>query len=213
MYVCMWCSGATGGQQRDCCSRIFNRMQRSICVCATCTSLFESAHHAHSSLQFYKLCRTATLSRFDLVLLLHCRAHIYILILLLTCVPPVLQAWPKGPITCKWRRRRWLLHDLMLRAKSRMEEATDSAMAYGIAVGSASSKAGAPDEEVEKVMQSIAPIGIERIGKFVADYNKPRPIWLVFNIPQQKHTILSYAKDLRQAGIRVDDDVTRAQRC
>ena len=33
----------------------------------------------------------------------------------------------------------------------------------------------------------------------------------MFNISQQKHTVLSYAKDLRQAEIRVDDDFTRAQ--
>ena len=97
------------------------------------------------------------------------------------------------------------------RAKTRMEEANDSAMAYGLAVGTALSKAGAPDEEVAKVLQSIAPAGVERMGKFVADRNKPRPIRVLFNKLGQKHAILSYAKDLRQAGIRVDDDLRRVQ--
>lgn len=84
-------------------------------------------------------------------------------------------------------------------------------MAYGIAVGAALSKAGAPGEEVDQVLRSTAPIAIQRIGKVAADRSKPRPIRLVFNTPQQKHTVLSYAKDLRQAGVRVDDDLTRAQ--
>ena len=97
------------------------------------------------------------------------------------------------------------------RAKTKAEEANDSAMAYMLAVGNALSKAGAPDEEVTTVVQSIAPAGVERIGRFVADRNKPRPIRVLFNKTGQKHTILSYAKDLRQAGIRVDDDLTRVQ--
>ena len=69
----------------------------------------------------------------------------------------------------------------------------------------------ATDEEVTKVLQFLAPLGVERIGRFVADRNKPRPLRVLFNKPGQKHTILSHAKDLRQAGIRLDDDLTRVQ--
>ncbi len=51
----------------------------------------------------------------------------------------------------------------------------------------------------------------ERIGKFVADRTKPRPVRLVFSSLIYKHSFLEFSKDFRQAGFRLDDDLTKSQ--
>ena len=51
----------------------------------------------------------------------------------------------------------------------------------------------------------------ERIGRVSVGSEKARPIRITFHTMFHKHAFLAYAKDLRQAGIRVDDDLTRLQ--
>ena len=51
----------------------------------------------------------------------------------------------------------------------------------------------------------------ERIGRVSVGTEKARPMRITFHAMWQKHTFLAYSKDLRQAGIRVDDDLTRLQ--
>ena len=84
-------------------------------------------------------------------------------------------------------------------------------IAYEHAVIAAFSKYGIPEEELDQVM--LSPVADERRGKFAADRTRPQPVRLIFNTPQQKRKVLAYAKELRvrQAGFKVDDDLTRAQ--
>ena len=63
----------------------------------------------------------------------------------------------------------------------------------------------------EETMKTVLPTTIERIGQFTADRTKPRPVRLVFSTLLQKHGFLRMAKVLRQAGFRLDDDLTRSQ--
>ncbi len=55
------------------------------------------------------------------------------------------------------------------------------------------------------------PVAAERIGKFVADRTNPRPVRLVFSSLIYKHSFLEFSKDFRQAGFRLDDDLTKSQ--
>jgi len=55
------------------------------------------------------------------------------------------------------------------------------------------------------------PVAADRLGKFVAERNKPRPIRLVFSSLMHKHSFLGFSKDFRQAGFRLDDDLTKSQ--
>ena len=55
------------------------------------------------------------------------------------------------------------------------------------------------------------PVAAERIGKFVADSNNPRPVRLVFRSLIYKHSFLEFSKDFRLAGFRLDDDLTKSQ--
>ena len=65
------------------------------------------------------------------------------------------------------------------------------------------------EKDLEKLFHS--PVHAERIGKFVADRTKPRPVRLVFSCLIHRHIFLSFTKDFRQAGFRLDDDLTRLQ--
>lgn len=87
------------------------------------------------------------------------------------------------------------------RAKTRHGATQDTIMAYGNAVAAAFSACGVPEEEVDQVV--LQPVAYKRIGKFVTDCTKPRRVQLMFNTPRQKHKVLAYAKELRQAGFRV----------
>ena len=55
------------------------------------------------------------------------------------------------------------------------------------------------------------PVAADRLGKFVAERNKPRPVRLMFSSLMHKHSFLGFSKDFRQAGFRLDDDLTRSQ--
>ncbi len=63
----------------------------------------------------------------------------------------------------------------------------------------------------EEGIKRVLPTTVERIGQFIADRTKPRPVRLVFSTLLQKHGFLRMAKALRQAGFRLDDDLTRSQ--
>ena len=66
------------------------------------------------------------------------------------------------------------------------------------------------DKHGEKEMSAPA-VAAERIGKFVADSNKPRPVRLVFSSLIYKHSFLELSKAFRLAGFRIDDDLTKSQ--
>ena len=51
----------------------------------------------------------------------------------------------------------------------------------------------------------------QRLGRCWPDTTKPRPVRLKFGTMHGKHLFLKYAKVLRQAGSRVDDDLTPLQ--
>ena len=55
------------------------------------------------------------------------------------------------------------------------------------------------------------PVAAEQLGKFVAERDKPRPVRLVFSSLIHKHSFLEFSKDIRQAEVRLDDDLTRSQ--
>ncbi len=63
----------------------------------------------------------------------------------------------------------------------------------------------------EESIRRVIPTNVERIGQFTADRTKPRPVRLEFSTLLQKQGFLHMAKDLRQAGFRLDDDLTRSQ--
>ncbi len=65
------------------------------------------------------------------------------------------------------------------------------------------------DKDLEKLFTCL--VAAERIGKFVADRTKPRPVRLVFSSLIHRHNFLKFSKDFRQAGFRLDDDLTRSQ--
>jgi len=75
------------------------------------------------------------------------------------------------------------------------------------AVETALDKYGGKD--LEKLFTCL--VAAERIGKFVADRTKPRPVRLVFSSLMHRHYFLKFSKDFRQAGFRLDDDLTRSQ--
>ncbi len=66
------------------------------------------------------------------------------------------------------------------------------------------------DKHGEKEMFA-PPVAAERIGKFVADSNKPRPVRLRFSSLIHKHSFLELSKAFRLAGFRLDDDLTKSQ--
>ena len=51
----------------------------------------------------------------------------------------------------------------------------------------------------------------QRLGRRSSDNTKARPVRIKFDTLSGKHLFLKYAKTLRQAGFRVDDDLTRLQ--
>ena len=65
------------------------------------------------------------------------------------------------------------------------------------------------EKDIKKLF--APPVAAERIGKFVADRTKPRPVRLVFSSLIYKHSFLEFSKDFRQAGSRLDDDLTKSQ--
>ncbi len=91
------------------------------------------------------------------------------------------------------------------RAKNRSEAFKNVAKEFDTVVETALS--GYNEESIRRVI----PTNVERIGQFTADRTKPRPVRLVFSTLLQKHGFLHMAKDLRQAGFRRDDDLTRSQ--
>ncbi len=93
------------------------------------------------------------------------------------------------------------------RAKNRFEAMNTLDTELNAAVETALNKHG------EKDMQKLfaPPLAAERIGKFVADRTKPRPVRLVFSSLIYKHSFLEFSKDFRQAGFRLDDDLTKSQ--
>ena len=54
-------------------------------------------------------------------------------------------------------------------------------------------------------------IEFQRIGRISASKQKARPVRFRFDTDRAKHMFLAHAQELRQAGIRVDDDLTRHQ--
>ena len=52
---------------------------------------------------------------------------------------------------------------------------------------------------------------LERLGRQSPDNSRPRPLRVKFGTLQGKHLFLKHAKVLRQAGFKVDDDLTRLQ--
>ena len=66
-------------------------------------------------------------------------------------------------------------------------------------------------ENITSGPEDLKDAHIERIGRVSAGIQKARPIRVTFHAMYQKHAFLAYTKDLRQAGIRVDDDLTRLQ--
>ncbi len=92
------------------------------------------------------------------------------------------------------------------KARSRSEASNTMALEYYNALAPALE---CEEKEMTETLQ--LPLHIERIGKVTADRTKPRSLRLVFPTLVKKHTFLRYAKDLRQAGLRVDDDLTRTQ--
>ena len=52
---------------------------------------------------------------------------------------------------------------------------------------------------------------VQRVGKLLTGKQKARLLRVTFNSLYVKHQLLSHAKDLREAGIRIDDDLTRKQ--
>ncbi|DBA90840.1 TPA: hypothetical protein ACH3X1_004039 [Trebouxia sp. C0004] len=67
------------------------------------------------------------------------------------------------------------------------------------------------ERDVQKLLGDTCPITAERIGKFSADRTTPRPVRLVFSTLIHRHIFLRFSKDFRQAGLRLDDDLTRSQ--
>ena len=51
----------------------------------------------------------------------------------------------------------------------------------------------------------------ERVGRGSPNHSRPRPLRVKFGTLQSKHLFLKHAKALRQAGFRVDDDLTWLQ--
>ena len=95
------------------------------------------------------------------------------------------------------------------KAKNRLEALKTAAEGFDTAVETAlSTMNGQYDEEA---LGRRMPTNVERIGQYIADHTKPRPVRLVFNTLLQKHGFLEMAKILRQAGFRLDDDLTRSQ--
>ncbi len=78
---------------------------------------------------------------------------------------------------------------------------------FTAAVGTAMNKYD--DKDMQKVLQF--PVPAEHIGKFVADRTKSRPVQLVVSTLIPRHNFLHFSKDLRQAGFRFDDALTRSQ--
>ena len=93
------------------------------------------------------------------------------------------------------------------KAKNRFEAIKTVAKEFDAAVEVAMSEYTVDEE----TMKTVLPTTIERIGQFTADRTKPRPVRLVFSTLLQKHGFLRMAKALRQAGFRLDDDLTRSQ--
>ena len=52
---------------------------------------------------------------------------------------------------------------------------------------------------------------LERLGRRSPDNSRPSPLQVKFGTQQSKHLFLKHAKVLRQAGFKVDDDLTRLQ--
>ncbi len=93
------------------------------------------------------------------------------------------------------------------RAKNRFEVLKTLNTELDTAVETALDKYG--EKDLEKLFTCI--VAAERIGKFVADRTKPRPVRLVFSSLIHRHHFLKFSKDFRQAGFRLDDDLTRSQ--
>ena len=95
------------------------------------------------------------------------------------------------------------------KAKNRLEAIKTAYKGFDTAVETAlNTMNGEYDEEA---LRRRMPTTVERIGQYIADHTKPRPVRLVFNTLLQKHGFLEMAKILRQAGFRLDDDLTRSQ--
>jgi len=93
------------------------------------------------------------------------------------------------------------------RAKNRFEALKTLNTELHTAVETALDKHG--EKDLEKLFTCL--VAAERIGKFVADRTKPRPVRLVFSSLIHRHNFLKFSKGFRQAGFRLDDDLTRSQ--
>ena len=51
----------------------------------------------------------------------------------------------------------------------------------------------------------------QRLGRYCPDATRPRPVRLKFGTLDGKHLFLKYAKVVRQAGLKADDDLTPLQ--
>lgn len=56
-----------------------------------------------------------------------------------------------------------------------------------------------------------APTAVQRIGRYSTAHSKSKPTFLVFASEYDKHKLLEYSKQCRQAGLRFDDDLTKLQ--
>jgi len=94
------------------------------------------------------------------------------------------------------------------KAKNRFEAIKTVAKEFDTAVETAVETAKSEYTVDEEGIKRVLPTTVERIGQFIADRTKPRPVRLVFSTLLQKHGFLRMAKVLRQAGFRLDDDLT-----
>ncbi len=97
------------------------------------------------------------------------------------------------------------------KAKNRFEAIKTVAKEFDTALETAVETAKSEYTVDEEGIKRVLPTTVERIGQFIADRTKPRPVRLVFSTLLQKHGFLRMAKVLRQAGFRLDDDLTRSQ--
>lgn len=63
-------------------------------------------------------------------------------------------------------------------------------------------------EEITGTGQSFR---LQRLGKMVPHHDRPRPLRVTFPDHDLKHGFLKFCKEIRAAGIRPDDDLTKSR--
>lgn len=63
--------------------------------------------------------------------------------------------------------------------------------------------------EINKDDMCRVPTAVQRIGRFSTEHSKPKPTRLFFASENDKHKLLEYSKQFRQAGLRFNYDLTR----